>query len=153
MARQNYSAEQWRTVGGLPYYAAAFVVSSAPHHVLGTVRDMLTAASDFTSHADAARTNPLIADAIADSTGPNGDPGPTKHSPENITRLSGLIEQGAKLIDTTDPQDAPAYKALVYRTAEAAAQASKDGLLGTSGPSVNSDEATALAELRRLLSI
>ncbi|MCC2031438.1 hypothetical protein [Microbacterium allomyrinae] len=144
-----FTPDEWRIVGGLPYYAAAFVVASGPHHSANTIRNMLTGANEF-AHG-AATGNRLITDARADSTGPNGDPGSTKNTDENIQRLRGLIEQAARLIDEKSATDGSGFKAEVLRVATAAAAASKDGILGTAGTAVNEHESAALAELAGML--
>lgn len=146
-----YTQEQWRVVGGLPYYAAAFVVASGPHHSAATIRSMLTGAQSFA--AGPASDDALITDARADSTGPNGDPGSTKHTPENIQRLRELVTQAAQLIDERSAGSGHAYKTEVLRVATATAAGSKDGLLGTSGEAINEHEKAALAELARILEV
>ena len=146
-----FTAEEWRVVGGLPYYAAAFVVASGPHHSVNTIRNMLTGANEF-AHG-AAVGNQLITDARADSTGENGDPGSTKNTDENIQRLRNLIVGAAHLIDDKAGTEGTAYKTEVLRVATAAAAASKDGILGTSGSPTNEHEAAALAELAGILHI
>lgn len=144
-----FTAEEWRTVGGLPYYAAAFVVASGPHHSVNTIRNMLTGANEFAHGAPT--DNQLIIDARTDSAGPNGDPGPTKNTDENIGRLRSVIEQAARLIDDKAGDDGAGYKAEIVRVATAAAAASKDGAFGTSGDAINEQESAALADLAQLL--
>ncbi|MET0716669.1 MAG: hypothetical protein ABW091_13980 [Microbacterium sp.] len=146
-----FTAEEWRTVGGLPYYAAAFVVASGPHHSLNTIRNMLAGASQF-AHG-AATSNQLIMDAREDSAGPNGDPGPTKNTDENIRRLRDAIEHATRLIDEKAGDDGTGFKTEVLRVATAAAAASKDGQFGTSGNSINEHESTALSALSDMLGL
>lgn len=147
--KSAYTPEQWRIVGGLPYYAAAFVVAAGPHHSTNTIRNMLTGANAFAKGP--ASDNPLIMAARADSAGPNGDPGSTKHAPDNIQRLRDLVQQANQLIDDASGADGTEYKTEVLRVATAAAAGSKDGVLGTSGESVNEHEKAALVELASIL--
>lgn len=144
-----FTAAEWRVVGGLPYYAAAFVVASGPHHSVNTIRNMLTGANEFAHGAPV--DNQLIIDARADSTNGNGDPGSTKNTAENIERLRLIIQQAVQLIDSKSGSDGPAFKAEVLRVAAAAAAASKDGMLGTSGDAVNEHEAAALTAIAEQL--
>lgn len=146
-----FTESQWRTVGGLPYYAAAFVVASGPHHSANTIRNMLSGANAFAHGPES--DNALLVDARADSTGPNGDPGSTKHEPENVARLRELVEQASQLLDEKAPAEAREYKSEVLRVATVAAAASKDGVLGTSGPAINEHEQAALSELARIFGI
>ncbi|WP_294564736.1 hypothetical protein [uncultured Arthrobacter sp.] len=150
MGKQNYSTEEWRVVGGAPFYAAAFVVSSAKHHAAGAIRDMLTSANALRVLEP---STPLLAAVQADMTGPNGDPGSTKHTPENIQRLRELLTQAAVLVTTHDPEEAEAYKKAVLDIATTAAAASKDGILGLSGERINADEQAALTELEAIFTI
>ncbi|WP_157496948.1 hypothetical protein [Leifsonia sp. Leaf264] len=146
-----FTAEEWRTVGGLPYYAAAFVVASGPHHSLNTIRNMLAGASEF-AHGPAT-TNRLITDAREDSAGPNGNPGPTKNTDENLHRLRDVIEHATRLIDDKAGDDGIGFKTEVVRIATAAAAASKDGQFGTSGEATNEHESAALTALATMLGL
>lgn len=147
MGKSNYTAEEWRIVGGAPFYAAAFVVSSAKHHAVGTIVDMLTSANTLRVLKPA---SPLLADMQADMTGENGDPGPTKHTAENIQRLRDILTRAAELVEERDPSEAGQYKKTLLDIATSAATASKNGILGTSGERINADEQAALTELRQI---
>lgn len=149
--KSAFTAEEWRTVGGLPYYAAAFVVASGPHHSVNTIKNMLTGANEFAHGATAG--NQLIIDAQADSTGPNGDPGSTKNTDGNVGRLQALIEQASRLIDAKSGNDGAGFKTEVVRVATAAAAASKDGVFGVSGNAINEQELTALTALAQMLGL
>jgi len=149
--KSAFTTEEWRTVGGLPYYAAAFVVASGPHHSVNTIKNMLTGANEFAHGVSTG--NQLIIDAQADSTGPNGDPGSTKNTDENVDRLRALIEQASRLIDTKAGNDGAGFKTEVVRVATAAAAASKDGPFGVSGDAVNEQESAALTALAQILGV
>lgn len=151
VGRSGFTADEWRDVGGAPFTAPAFIVASGPHRAVATVRNMLTAAKAFMLQSDT--SNMLITDARADGTGPNGDPGSTAHTPENIARLRATLTRVADLLDAKGRADADGYKRELLRIGTAAALASRDGVLGISGNALNEYEDAALTELAKILAI
>lgn len=149
--RSAFSDEEWRAVGGAPLHAAAYVVASSPHHAPTTIRNMIAGARAATSGTTT--TNQLIRDAREDATGDNGDPGPTKSTPENLHRLRTLLQTAAALLREKGGEDAAGYAAEIHRIATIAAAASKEGLLGLTGESINAAEASALEEIATIFAL
>ncbi|MGI9822977.1 hypothetical protein [Agromyces sp. Marseille-Q5079] len=152
MGKANFSAEEWPVVAKLPLHAAAFVVASAPHSGIGTARDMLAAAAELVNRHGGESGNLLVSDAASD-TPASGDPGPTKHSDENLERLRAAITSAVALVDAKAGADGPGYKTAAYRVAEVAARTSGDGFLSIGGEKVNDDERAALAWVHEALGL
>lgn len=157
--KDNFSADEWFKVMTAPARAGAAVVAASPSGVTGLVAEAQAIASAIREQVSGAGRTPLLEAMAADLMGTPPDP---RELPSQ-DRARSMEEARAASIDAVrqavwlvgskaTPEDAAAYRRLLWTVAGRTAEAAREGgFLGIGGEQVSEKERAALNELRGVL--
>jgi hypothetical protein len=146
--RASYTDAEWETMRSAPLAAIALVAAASPSKGKGAGAEVAAAAGAIIESADAAEPTTLLGTAFGG--GPteaelNALDGSTMTKADAIKR----IQDGVAIVGQKNPNDLPAYRAMIERTGLAVAEATKEGgFLGIGGKLVSPEEEAALAEIK-----
>ncbi|MEW6422853.1 MAG: hypothetical protein AB1511_14210 [Deinococcota bacterium] len=159
--KDNFTAEEWFTVMNGPGRAGAAVVAASPSGLTGLVAEAQAIAQAVREEVSAQGRTPLLEAMAADLLGTPPDPKTLagQERPRNLeeARAQSLegVRQAVWLVDSkASPEDAAAYRRLLWTVAERTAGAAKEGgFLGLGGEQVSEKERDVLDELRGVLGL
>ncbi|HVK04965.1 MAG TPA: hypothetical protein VM490_15920 [Armatimonadaceae bacterium] len=159
--RDNFSADEWKTLLGGPALAAAAVVAASPGGTLGEMYGTLAGLREGMANANSDLVNGLLAisDDEAKQMG-SLPPLPTEPAAARATALT-RVQAAATLASekaasgAIPASEAVAYKQFLYEVADRVANSGKEGaFLGLfGGVKVNDAERAVLGELAGLLGV
>ena len=137
--RDKYTDAGWSAIKGAPLAAMSLVAAASPSKGSGAAAEFSAAAGAISQAAS--NSEPVSLLNMAFSGGPSQD------EIDAITGRAGaanpleLIKAGVEQVAQGNPGEVAAYKALILSTAQATAEASKEGgFLGIGGQQVSAEE-------------
>jgi len=150
--KADFTLEEWETLLSTPV-AAGMLVVIADMHVAGLLREFEAMESAEADASTAGAAHDLVEALIADMK-PYDDDKDTETSGEDA-RLEYLavLRAAAGIVDgKCSPDEAVGYKQWIIATAQATAEASKEGgFLRRKRPTVSEQEAAEIREIRATL--
>lgn len=159
--KDNFTSEEWFKVMTGPGRVGAAIVAASPSGVTGLVAEARALAEAIREQVSAQGRTPLLEAMAADLMGTPPDPNtlPQEERPRNLeeARARSLegVRQAVWLVSSkASPEDAAAYRRLLWTVAERTAGAAKEGgFLGIGGEQVSDQERAVLDELRRVIGL
>lgn len=157
--KDNFTPDEWFKVMTGPGRAGAAIVAASPSGITGIVAEAQAIAGAIREQVSGQGRTPLLEAMAADLMGTPPDPRglPQGERARNMdeARAQSLegVRQAVWLVSSkASPEDADAYRRLLWSVAERTAQAAKEGgFLGIGGEQVSEKERAALEELRGVL--
>lgn len=159
--KDNFTPEEWFKVMTGPGRAGAAVVAASPSGVTGLVAEAQAMAAAIREEVSGANRTPLLEAMAADLMGtpPDGRGQPQEERARNMeearARSIDGVRQAVWLVSSkATPEDAAAYRRLLWAVAGRTAEAAREGgFLGFGGEQVSEGERAALEELRGVLGL
>lgn len=159
--KDNFTADEWFKVMTGPGRAGAVVVAASPSGITGIVAEAQAIAGAIREAVGGTGRTPLLEAMAADLMGTPSDSAasPQTERARNMqeARAQSLegVRQAVWLVSSkASPEDASAYRRLLWSVAERTAQAAREGgFLGIGGEQVSEQERAALEELRGVLGV
>ncbi|GMA16769.1 hypothetical protein E5F05_16740 [Deinococcus metallilatus] len=157
--KDNFTADEWFKVMNGPGRAGAAVVAASPSGVTGLLAEAQAIGQAIREQVSAQGRTPLLEAMAADLVGTPPDPRdlPPQERPRNMDEARAQNVEGVRqavwLVNSkASPEDAAAYRHLLWTVAERTAQAAREGgFLGLGGEQVSEQERAVLDELRRVI--
>ncbi|WP_034384921.1 hypothetical protein [Deinococcus sp. YIM 77859] len=159
--KDQFTPEEWVQVMTGPGRVGAAVVAASPSGVTGLVAEARALAEAIREQVSAQGRTPLLEAMAADLLGTPPDPStlaqeerPRTMEEARARSIEG-VRQAVWLVGSkTSPEDAAAYRRLLWTVAERTAQAAKEGgFLGIGGEQISDQERAVLDELRRVIGL
>ena len=159
--KADFTSEEWQRILSLPQVAALYLALASPSGPLGLAQEMVASTKGVLEALKTSSGNELIDAVAADMREraekrerlepplkPGSDPNELKAQCLQICReVAALLSQKA-------PADAEPYKQWVYQSAQASANAAREGgFFGIGGERVSEAETAALQEIAVALGI
>jgi hypothetical protein len=155
--RNDYSAEEWKTIAAAPVVAGLFITLSDASGLVGTAKEAMAVGRAITESA--ASTAPEVVKAVAESVRSAGGRPELPDIPKvdraaMKTRLITHLKAAASAVEAKSPSEGAAYKAWLLSVATNVSQAAKEGgFFGIGGTQVSAEEQEALTQLAQALGI
>jgi hypothetical protein len=161
--RSVFTHDEWTSLRLAPSFVAVGVVAADPSGLFASVKEALAGASEVTHALDANRELELFAALAADravpelpDVGPLLGNGPTETQLQNFK--AAALERVAAAVDLLSHRasaaEVDAYRALLVRVGERAANASKEGgFFGIGGVRVSEKERAFMDSVRKAAGI
>ncbi|WP_216323424.1 hypothetical protein [Deinococcus aestuarii] len=157
--KDSFTPDEWFKVMTGPGRAGAAVVAASPSGVTGLVAEAQAIASAIRGEVSGAGRTPLLEAMAADLMGtpPDARDRPQEERARTMeearARSIDAVRQAVWLVSSkAGPEDADAYRRLLWTVAERTAEAAREGgFLGIGGEQISEGERTALGELRSVL--
>ena len=148
--RDTYTDAGWSAIKGAPLAAMAMVAAASPSKGSGAAAEFSAAAGAISRQASQAEPVSLLTMAFGG--------GPSQDEIDAIIGRAGaanpieLVKAGVEQVSQGNPDEVAAYKAMILSTAQATAEASKEGgFLGIGGTQVSAQEQAVLDQLKKAL--
>jgi hypothetical protein len=155
--RNDYSAEEWKTIAAAPVVAGLFITLSDASGVVGTAKEAMAVGRAITESAASAAPEIVksVAEAVRNAGGRPELPDLPKVDRAQIkTRLITHLKAAASAVEAKSPSEGAAYRAWLLSVATNVSQAAKEGgLLGIGGTLVSTEEQEALLQLAQALGV
>ncbi|MEF2280125.1 hypothetical protein V3W47_17675 [Deinococcus sp. YIM 134068] len=159
--KDNFTADEWFRVMTGPGRVGAAVVAASPSGVTGLVAEAQAIAAAIREQVSGPGRTPLLEAMAADLMGtpPDAQSRPPQERARTMedARAQSIeaVRQVVWLVSSkTSPEDAAAYRQLLWSVAERTAGAAKEGgFLGIGGEQVSDRERAALDELRGVIGV
>ncbi len=148
--RAKYTDAGWSAVKGAPLAAMAMVAAASPSKGSGAAAEFSAAAGAISQAAGKAEPVSLL--NMAFSGGPSQDEIDAIVGRAGAANPLELVKAGVEQVSTGNPDEVAAYKALILSTAQATAEATKEGgFLGIGGTQISAQEQAVLDQLKTAL--
>jgi hypothetical protein len=155
--RNDYSADEWKTIAAAPVVAGLFITLADASGVVGTAKEALAVGRAITESAASAAPEIVksVAEAVRSAGGRPELPDIPKVDRAQIkTRLITHLKAAASAVEAKSPSEGAAYRAWLLSVATNVSQAAKEGgLLGIGGTLVSTEEQEALVQLAQALGV
>jgi hypothetical protein len=155
--KNDYSAEEWKSISAAPVAAGLLITLSDASGPIGIAKEAIAVGKAISDSAvgDAPEVVKALAETVKSGGGrpelpdvPHDDRAKTKEA------LLGVIKTAVRALQTKSHAEVESYKAWLVSVAAKVAQASKEGgFLGIGGTLVSNDEQEALKQLADVLGV
>jgi len=148
--RDKYTDAGWSAIKGAPLAAMAMVAAASPSKGSGAAAEFAAASGAIAQTASNA--DPVSLLSMAFSGGPSQDEIDAIVGRAGAANPIELIKAGIEQVAQGNPGEVAAYKAMILNSAQATAEASKEGgFLGIGGQQVSPAEQAVLDQLKAAL--
>jgi hypothetical protein len=154
--KNDYSAEEWKAIGGAPVAAGFFITLSDASGPIGMAKEALAVGKALTDSAQGETPEIVkaVAEAVKSGERPDLSDVPIGDSAQTKVALIGTIRTAVEAVERKSPSEVGPYKTLLASVAAKVAQASKEGgFLGLGGTPVSRDEQVGLEQLADILCV